>query len=231
MSKIENSYLNYLSSNKADFDSGKRIFSSKNREILLNEKYLYPVIVSNYFGEKIISVTPDYFEEIKNIEKKTKNIDEIIDVFLKNHAEYQIRKMHRFVAEEKLEIKQEVKPLTKELVYKIDFGKEFDHKKYFERKQKIIEEKRQFVILERDKIASMAFISEIVEGNANIVVVTLEGYRGKGYAGEVVKACVNWCIDRDVVPVYLVEDTNEASKKIPKKLGFKKLATEWIISK
>jgi len=138
--------------------------------------------------------------------------------------------MHRYVFKNKEKLSTISKKMSMEDVYRLEFGDDFNFEEYIKRKEIIFKEGRQFIVEENNKIASIGFISEVRCGGGNIVVMTKEDYRGKGYGKEVVKACINWCIENNIIPIYLVEDSNIISKKIPQRLGFEKVAEEFIIS-
>ncbi len=55
----------------------------------------------------------------------------------------------------------------------------------------------------------------------DVSVDTLEEYRGKGYAGYTVKYLIEYMRSKGKNPVYGAEETNEASTKLARKLGFK----------
>lgn len=63
------------------------------------------------------------------------------------------------------------------------------------------------------------------------MVFTKEEYRKNGYGKAVVKGCIEWCLKKDILPIYLVEDINKPSLNIPLSLNFVKQTEEFIISK
>ncbi len=224
-------YRDFMGIDESSFNEGKRIFKCSNRYLPLNEKYYYPIIKSIWLEEEILSVSPKYYEEIISLQHdKSKYLDNILEEFLKGHLEFRIRKMHRYAYEKLNKQRTESRTMTIEDGSRLTLKNDFDINKYIERKKIIIEEKRQFITISNEKVSSIAFISEVTCGGGNIAVFTLEDFRNKGYAKEVIKGCVNWCIDKNVLPIYLVEDDNIYSKKIPEALGFKKISEEWIIS-
>lgn len=62
------------------------------------------------------------------------------------------------------------------------------------------------------------------------MVYTSPNYRKKGYGKEVVKACINWCQQNNLLPIYLVEEENTNSIKLVESLGLELKSHEWIIS-
>lgn len=122
------------------------------------------------------------------------------------------------------------KPLTHELIKNIKLSG-ISIEDYIKRNKEKLDSKREYVVVKNDKIASRAFISEIYEGGGNIVVFTNEEHRNNGYGKDVVKGCLGWCFNENILPIYLVEDGNKPSLNIPISLNFKKQAIEFIISK
>ncbi len=98
------------------------------------------------------------------------------------------------------------------------------------KKKESISRKNYFLYLMDDKIASYSFISDIDNGGANIVVVTLPQYRKKGFGKAVVSSSVKWCFQNGLLPIYLVYESNIASIQLAKSLGFRQMAEEIIIS-
>lgn len=225
-------YRDFMGVDESNFIEGKRIFKCSNRDVPLNEKYYYPIIKSIWLEEEILSVSPRYYEEIISLQhNESKYSDNILREFLKSHLGFRIRKMHRYAYEKLNKQHTESRTMTIEDSSRLSLKGDFDINKYMERKKTIIEEKRQFITIDNEKVSAIGFISEITCGGGNVVVFTLEDFRNKGYAKEVIKGCINWCIGNEVLPIYLVEDTNVYSKRIPEALGFKKISEEWIISR
>lgn len=230
MNIIDKHYKEFIGIDTNEFNSGKRIFQCNYRDLPLNNRYFYPIIKTNYLGQTILSVSPDYFEEINDLYNKFSSIDYIISEFLGRHKKFRDRKMYRFAYIDKAKKGNISQKMNIDDVYRLDFGEDFDFEEYKDRKKTIFADGRQFIVEETNKIASIGFISEIRAGGGNIVVMTMENNRNKGYGKEVVKGCINWCIENNVLPIYLVEDKNHISKRIPESLGFIKICEEIIIS-
>lgn len=228
---IDSYYTEFMGVEVERINQGKVIFESKYRDLPLNDKYYYPIIQTDYFGQTILSVSPAHFKEIESLYKrKDESLELAIEEFLKNHPNHKIRRMHRYAYQSTTRVETTSQRMTLKDVDKLDFGGDFNFDEYRRRKEMIFREGRQFFVEVGNKVASIGFVSEIRCGGGNIVVTTLKDYQGKGYAKEVVKGCINWCIENNVMPIYLVENSNFISKKIPQRLSFSKVVEEIIIS-
>ncbi|MBS4538917.1 GNAT family N-acetyltransferase [Clostridium sp. D2Q-11] len=232
MNPLDKHYQEFMGVDISEFNKDKRIFKSKYRDLALNNKYFYPIIQTKYFGQPILSVSPKYYNELIDISNdEISSLDDILKKFLINNPSYKKRKMHRYVYPSNNNRSTISQRMTSQDVDRLEFCENFNFEEYKRRKKKIFEEGRQFIVEESNKIASIGFISEIRAGAGNIVVMTMDCYRGKGYGKEVVKGCINWCIEKEILPIYLVEEHNYISQKIPESLGFDKISDEIIISK
>ncbi|NBI05588.1 GNAT family N-acetyltransferase [Senegalia massiliensis] len=63
-----------------------------------------------------------------------------------------------------------------------------------------------------------------------MAVFTYPKYRNQGYGKQVVKGYINWCLDKDILPIYLVDIENIPSIKLAESLGFEIKSTEVIVS-
>jgi len=224
-------YLEFLGIDENKVMDGEVVFSSEFRDLPLNQNYFYPIIATEYFGGYIYSTSDKHYSMVKElVSVHGDNIENFYEAFNVNNNEYRLRKMYRYSYDDKTLHDTRSRTMTFEDIKYIGVKTDEEHEQYIKRKKEVLEAGRQFIIEEKGKIKAIGLISEIRCGGGNIVVATMKGYRGNGYAKEVVKGCINWCIEHDVIPVYLVEDTNEISKKIPLSLGFNFITTEWIIS-
>lgn len=213
-------------------NQGIKVVQSEYRDKPLNKKYYYPFIITNYYGNLICSVSKEYLHIAnKYFDGTEDSINKIVDKLKKEDSSFRVRKMHRFSYENNKELKHYSIPLTYDIVETMNFNGSISKEGYRQRNKDIIESKRKHVIMDNSKIVSSAFISDIYEQGGNIVVFTDEEYRCKGYGKDVVKGCLDWCIKEDILPIYLVEDSNKASLTIPLNLGFKHQAEEFIISR
>ncbi|GAA0785833.1 GNAT family N-acetyltransferase [Hathewaya limosa] len=62
------------------------------------------------------------------------------------------------------------------------------------------------------------------------MVYTNEQYRNRGYGKQVTTGILNWCIENNVLPIYLVDEKNTYSIKLAESLGFKIKSKEIVVS-
>lgn len=203
---------------------------SKYRELPLNEKYFYPVIVSDYKNLRCSS-SEEYYEICnKNFDGTLDSMEKILLEMNKEKKQYKIRKMRRYIVTEKKEILIDSEIVTKELLLSLEIIKNNLEEVLILKKNRI-EDKRWFMLFENNNMASRGYISEIYSNGCNIVVFTNNEFRAKGYGKEVVKKCINWSLNKKLIPIYLVEESNIASIKLIESLGGILMTNEWIISK
>ena len=208
------------------------VFSSKFRNEPINEKYYYPVIISDYYGELKCSVAKEYKQLAQDFQGTIGDVHRVFNNFKSIDEGYRLREMKRFAyIGTKMQVEKSIRltmDIIDELLFKYDTS---GRKEYISRKGRILDEGRQYVIIDNNSIASLGFISDIQCGGGNVVVSTKEEYRGKGYGKDVVRACVNWSLENNILSIYLVESTNKSSVAIAESLGFKCMCKEFIISK
>ena len=231
MSRFEEYYNKFLGVNKNEVTE-HMVFESKLRDMPLNNKYFYPIIISKFNDSMICSCSNKFANICKsNFEGTIASISNILEVMNINDNKYRLRKMRRYSIESPYVLYDtKAKVLTEDIIRKVNFQGIEDKEKYIRKKENILQEKRQFFILNDDNIAATAFISEVYSSGCNIVVYTLPNYRKKGYGKEVVKACINWCQQNNLLPIYLVEEDNINSIKLVESLGLELKSHEWIIA-
>ncbi|MPM72790.1 hypothetical protein SDC9_119766 [bioreactor metagenome] len=231
MSKFEEYYNEFLGVSKNEITQ-HMVFESKYRDMPLNNKYFYPIIVSKFNDSIICSCSSKFISMCKsNFDGSIESISNILKAMNSNNNKYRLRKMRRYSIENPnvlFDTKAEV--LTEDIIRKVNFQGIEDKEGYIRKKENILQENRQFFILKDGNIAATAFISEIYSRGCNIVVYTLPNYRKKGYGKEVVKACINWCHQNNLLPIYLVEEEKANSIKLVESLGLELKSHEWIIS-
>lgn len=231
MSKFEEYYNVFLGVNNNE-RTEHMVFESKFRDMPLNNKYFYPIIISKFNDRMICSCSSKFATTCKsNFDGTMESILSILKAMGSNDNKYRLRKMRRYSIERPgalFDTKAEV--LTEDIIRKVNFQEIEDKESYIRRRENILQEKRQFFMLKDGNIAATAFISEVYSSGCNIVVYTSPNYRKKGYGKEVVKACINWCQQNNLLPIYLVEEENANSIKLVESLGLELKSHEWIIS-
>ncbi|MCK4957710.1 MAG: GNAT family N-acetyltransferase [Candidatus Cloacimonetes bacterium] len=233
--------LNYLGIKK----NKNKIVTCKRRSDTFCNVFKQLLIMSKFNNNFYYSIAPEFVTLFKD-EFNIPNID----IHLKEHLfliddtfsnfidEYRINKMYRLTLESSQifnefysENVQVLNNNNKDIYLKL-FGERSSNylEKKWIQKRKYIEEGRYFVYIEQNEIAAYSFISDIDNGGANLVVVTLPKFRKKGYGKAVVTESVKWCFNNNILPIYLVDQSNLASIKLAKSLGFQEMAEEIIVT-
>ena len=237
--KFYNSFLGIDKNNSAEVISCER----RNEPFCLVFKQL--LIMTQIDNNKYYSIAPQFFLEFKNNynpSNKAMNPDdyllEIDNTFCNFMDRYSINKNYRLSYPEnyisKTKLSEKVVTLNdsnKELYFKLlgKRGIKFKENQWSRLKQ-LIEEERYYILIDNNEIAAYSFLSNIDNGGANIVVVTLPKYRRKGYGKAVVTKSTEWCLKNELIPIYLVDQSNTASINLAKSLGFETMSEEIIIS-
>jgi len=231
MSRFEIYYNGFLGVNKKEVTK-HMVVESQYRDMPLNQKYFYPIIISKFDRYMVCSCSSQFINICKSkFDGTIESITNILEVMNMNGSHYRLRKMRRYSTENLSRIYHtKADTLTEDIIRKVKFEGVEDKEKYIRGKQNILHEQRQFVVLKDNNIASTAFISDIYNSGCNIVVYTPPNYRQKGYGKEVVKACINWCQENNLLPLYLVEEENLSSIKLVESLALDLKSHEWIIS-
>lgn len=190
-----------------------------------------------------MSVSKKYYDvilkNIKNIDFTLLSNNEIISIFqsiFSNILEnFEVKEMYRMCKDTKLNISNNnaviLNNYTKQ--YFINTGKKandinFKGKKWSQLKY-ILDSEMIYIVPIDNKIASMAFTSDIYNIGANIVVSTNKEYRKKGYGKSAVAALTNSILENQLLPIYFVNVNNEASINLAKSLQYEKMALEIVV--
>lgn len=190
-----------------------------------------------------MSVSKKYYDvilkNIKNIDFTLLSNNEIISIFqsiFSNILEnFEVKEMYRMCKDTKLNISNNnaviLNNYTKQ--YFINTGKKANdinckEKKWSQLKY-ILDSEMIYIVPIDNKIASMAFTSDIYNIGANIVVSTNKEYRKKGYGKSAVAALTNSILENQLLPIYFVNVNNEASINLAKSLQYEKMALEIVV--
>ena len=122
-------------------------------------------------------------------------------------------------------------PLTQSILMNLIKNKDEEEKMLIWTKIKEeIKEGRKFVIIKEDRIVSSAKISDVDFSGGNIVVYTDFQYRKLGHGKQVVKKSIDWCLEKHILPIYLVDIENRPSVSLAESLGFEIMSKEVIVS-
>lgn len=77
--KLNNYYFNYLGISEKEIKAKKTVFPCIQRDIPLNNDFLYKLIITNLKGNNIFSISPSLYNDFKKYVKsfKTLNTDEL----------------------------------------------------------------------------------------------------------------------------------------------------------
>lgn len=190
-----------------------------------------------------MSVSPKYYDvilkSIKDIDFTLLNNNEIIsifqNIFLNILDNFEVKEMYRMCKDTKLDISNSNAVLlnddTKQ--YFMNTGNKASDVSFKERKWKqlkyIVDTEMIYVVPNDNKIASMAFTSDIYNKGANIVVSTNEEHRRKGYSKTAVASLTNSILDKEFLPIYFVNVNNEASINLAKSLEYENMSSEIVV--
>ena len=252
---IVKSYYDFLGVKVNEFESGIRIFKSKNRDILINNVVPQQVILSMFNDEFILSVAPEiyneHFEVIKksgivsalkekNEEKCIKVLDGLFELLFGN---YSITHSSRLVRNSAIDLNRLIKDndqieLLEEKHYdnylrtikedSEDMSQE-EFNVIWSMKANVISEKKQYIALDSETVAGYCKVSDVIKDMANLVAYTSEYKRNHGYGKKVVATMANRCLSKGFIPMWWVDEDNLPSKALGKSLGFDLLAKEIIV--
>jgi len=66
-------------------------------------------------------------------------------------------------------------------------------------------------------------------GLADIGIVIDQAYRGKRFGKAMLVHEVNWCLRNEIIPMYVLLDSNESSKGLVESLGFEKICDLYML--
>lgn len=190
-----------------------------------------------------MSVSPKYYDTIlkavKNSDFSTLSNKEIItmfkDIFSNLSLNFEVKEMYRMYKDVKLNISNSNAVLlnddTKQ--YFMNTGNKasdisFKEKKWSQLKY-IIDTGLIYIVPNNYRIASMAYVSDVYNEGANIVVNTDEQFRRKGYAKMAVASLTNSILENNLLPIYFVNVNNEASINLAKSLEYENIALEIVV--
>lgn len=205
-------YESYLDIDKLIDLNGCGICVSENRDIPINKRYIYKVIISDYNDQRIVSASPQISSvSISSIceDIKDKTLDEILFSKPLRQTELRVSKMYRMTLGNINVNNSSKQKITCE--YLSDYKKN--------------------VIRDGNKIVSYCKVSNIDFTYGNLVIWTDEKYRRKGFAREVLLASILKCKEDGIEPLYLVNSQNTASLELAKTIGLTIAQTEIIACK
>ena len=92
-------YINFLGLNEVEKENRIIVTSSSNRDILLSGKFYYPILITRLNNNIIISCSPKYVEDLKEIELiEEDKLKEKLNKFAEKYFEnFEIKEMNRLI--------------------------------------------------------------------------------------------------------------------------------------
>ncbi|GKX67927.1 GNAT family N-acetyltransferase [Inconstantimicrobium mannanitabidum] len=234
-------YCNYLNINTELLNKGSFIFESDQRNKPICFYYYHLVIVSSFNGIAVVSIAPHFdkvFSEYNIKNRELRDVELLTNMFSSELDDFNVRNMYRMgLVSDKykqintarvIQLKSGHKDVYFNTIASISDASIKEHKWNLRKEQ--IDQGRVFVIIEDEIIISQAVISDINFNGGNIHVWTSEEHSGKGYGKSVTAAAAQWCVDNGILPVYLVDKSNNPSLSIAKSVGFEVLFDEVVLS-
>jgi len=206
-------YAKYLGIDNGIVIDNCIICRSANRDIPINQRFIYKIIITDYDGKRYISVSPAISDDVINnicIDIKDKDFDDILKSQQLSKTGLRLSKMYRMILDE---VKYPQCSLRSDI--EIEYLSEF----------------RKYIIRENDNIVSYCKVSNIDSGYGNIVVWTDENCRHNGFARGLLLKLLTMCKSEGIEPLYLVNRQNIASIQLAQSIGFKTAQTEIVACK
>ncbi len=224
LDKYKELYKKFLG---AEVGAKSQVFLSENRSTPINNKYLHEIILSKISGNFYCSTNFIRFDECNAMYTDSLKV---VDVFKSYYTDLKARNFERYIIRDANGVSREISPLS---AFDIDAMNvnEIHKKRFIEKYSSALHFGLYFGVIKDNKIVSHAYVSDITNGLANIVVYTDFEYRGKGYASLLLSNCVVACYREGIIPMYLVESKNKISKGLLKSFCVELLAEEIIFSR
>jgi len=97
--------------------------------------------------------------------------------------------------------------------------------KFWDSARDFIQKGKGFTLLHDSEIASTAYSAFVLENMLEIGIETVEKYRGFGFAELTCCKLIDYCLERELIPVWSCRLENTASYKLAQKLGFEPVLT------
>jgi len=231
----KNKFLNYYYK-FLNYSGNEKLICSLNRDRKIN-MFEYPIIISKYEGDVLYSISSKWFEDIKTeiYEQNEKDIKKYLNKFFyKRNTDVIIQTMLRMSKNTACDIDVsnviELSENTKQ-----QYFNSFEHSNNVVYKQEKWEKMKRYKyvngIIIDDQFVSVGFVSDIIEGGANIVIQTKEKYRDNGYAKRIVEKISRQILEDNLLPIYWVNIENTYSLQLAKSLNFEEKAKEIVVKK
>jgi GNAT superfamily N-acetyltransferase len=229
-------------------DAGESVFPCERRAQPFGS-WFRQVLISTVSGDALVhSVAPEFAADLAGIAAELPSAisDEalfILDDFFVERIRWTLLRVDSYArmtvesrdfrdrSEADVEVTAlEENPRGKELFFSLlgRRGRKFKEMRW-QNLREPVSQGRYFVVLSDGEIASWAAITDIDFGGGNIAVSTRAEYRKKGYGRACVAKATDWCIENDLLPIYLVAESNEPSVRLAESLGFEIRSREIVV--
>ena len=187
------------------------VYVSEQRNMPLNKIVIYRLILTDYQGKRIISASDTLKQDLLNrviLCTKGKTIAQTYDAMKDQEWGFRLSYMYRMFQEEDKPVE-----LTNHEKLSITYLSEY---------------KKSFATIDGEPIGYCK-ISDVYGTYGNIVVWVDERYRKQGIASLLLNDLLGRCKKEQIVPIYLVMKSNEASICLAQKFGFRIQKEEIIL--
>ena len=202
-------YENYLGIDKL-LENEVSVYVSEQRNKTLNKTVIYRLILTDYQEKRIISASDKLEQKLLNrviICTKGKTIAQTYDAMKDKEWGFRLSLMYRMFRDEDKAVE-----LTNHEKVSITYLSEYN---------------KCLATIDGEPIGYCK-ISDVYDTYGNIVVWVDESYRQQGIASCLLNDLLHQCKKEQIVPLYLVSNTNKASLSLARKFGFT-IKTEEII--
>lgn len=205
-------YKDYLLGELFDKVNGCEIMISDKRDMPINKRFYYSIIMTDLGDKRVISCSHNMVEIMRNrisdYGELCESVDKMIDVF--QFEGCSTRKMLRMLWDQDYSI--------------TGAGETEIEYEYISDLVKVVAKLNGTII-------AYAKISDVINGVGNIVVYTDEEYRNRGIATSLLLLLLEKCENLNICPMYVVDEKNVASLNLAKKIGFSVVSEEVMVSR
>jgi RimJ/RimL family protein N-acetyltransferase len=167
----------------------------------------WDLVLEELFGELVIKAAI-------NVENKTTGIIE-----LNSRANFRFNR-ERYLQRKKPALGEGDRMEETNAAYFEQMSGSVIPQKFWDSAHDFVERGKGFTLLHNNRIASTAYAAFVHEGILEIGIETVDGFRGQGFAERTCSALIDYCLERELTPVWSCRLENKASYQLAQKLGF-----------
>jgi GNAT superfamily N-acetyltransferase len=181
--------------------------SRSNHEWMQTYPRDWDLVLEELFGELVIKAAI-------NVENKTTGIIE-----LNSRANFRFNR-ERYLQRKKPALGEGDRMEETNAAYFEQMSGSVIPQKFWDSAHDFVERGKGFTLLHNNRIASTAYAAFVHEGILEIGIETVDGFRGQGFAERTCSALIDYCLERELTPVWSCRLENKASYQLAQKLGF-----------